>query len=137
MRFRAAAIQEFGQCEVGPVRGFDVAFQPPKAGFFSRTRPPRILGRVVETVDAATLRESWSLALRAKTDARRDLCVFLMGPVLAPVGELGRAMAEERRVATATGTLTVVPVNTSSWFAHVPNDAPPVARALLSRLRSA
>lgn len=136
MRFRAAAIEEFGQCEDGPVRGFDVALQPPKVGFFTRTRPPRILGRVVETVDAATLRETWSLAVRAKTDERRDLCVFLMGPVLAPVGELGRAMAEQRRTATSPGTLTVVPVNTSSWFAHVPNDAPPVARALLSRLKS-
>ena len=80
MRFRAAAIQEFGQCEAGPVRGFDVAFQPPKAGFFNRTRPPLILGRFVGTVDAVTLRESWELAARAKTDEQRDLCVFLMGP---------------------------------------------------------
>jgi hypothetical protein len=136
MRCRAAAIQAFGQCEDGPVRGFDVAFQPPKAGFFSRTRPPRILGRFVETVDAVALRESWALAALAKADQQHDLCVFLMGPVLAPVGELGRAIAEERRTSRPAGTLTMVPVNTSSWSAHVPNDAPPVARALLARLQS-
>ncbi len=136
MRFRAAANQEFGQCEEGPVRGFDVAIQPPKAGFFSRTRPPRILGRFVETVDAVTLRESWALAARAEMDEQRDLCVFLMGPVVAPVGDLGRAIAEQRRTARPSGMLTMVPVNTNSWSAHVPNDAPPVARALLSRLQS-
>ena len=136
MRFRAAANQAFGQCEDRPVRGFDVALQPPKVGFFSRTRPPRILGRFVETVDAVALRESWAFAARAKTDEQPDLCVFLMGPVLAPVEELGRAIAEQRRTAMPAGTLTMVPVNTSSWSAHVPNDAPPVARALLSGLQS-
>ncbi len=136
VRFRAAAMQAFGQCEDGPVRGFDVAFQPPRAGFFKRTRPPRILGRFVETVDAVALRESWALAVRAKTDEQRDLCVFLMGPLLAPVGELGRAIAEERRTAMPAGTVTMVPVDTNSWSAHVPNDAPPAARALLSRLQS-
>jgi len=136
MRFRGAANQAFGQSADAPVRGFDVAFQPPKSSFFSRTRPPRILGRFVETVDAVTLRETWALAARAKTDEQRDLCVFLMGPVLAPVGELGRAIAEQRRTATPSGKLTMVPVNTTSWSAHVANDAPPVARALLARLQS-
>lgn len=132
MRFRAAVNQEFAKGDEGSVRGFDF----PKAGFFSRTRPPRILGRFVGIVDGEALRESWALAARAKTDERPDLCVFLMGPVLAPVGELGRAIAELRRTVVPSGTLTVVPVNTASWAAHVPNDAPQVARALLSRLRS-
>jgi hypothetical protein len=83
-----------------------------------------------------TLRESWALAAGAKTDEQRDLCVFLMGPVLAPVGELGRAIAEQRRRAMSPSMITMVPVNTASWPAHVPNDAPPVARALLGRLQS-
>ena len=136
MRFRAAANQEFPNADEASVRGFDVAFQPPKAGFFSRTRPPRILGRFVDIVDAEAVRESWALAARAKTDEQRGSCVFLMGPVLAPVGELGRAIAELRRTVVSSGMLTMVPVNTASWSAHVPNDAPPVARALLSRLRA-
>jgi curved DNA-binding protein CbpA len=136
MRFRAASIQAFGQCEDGPVRGFDVAFQPPKSGFFSRSRPPRILGRFVEMVDAVAVRDSWAWATRAKTDEQRDLCVFLMGPVLAPVAELSRAIAEQRRTGMPAGTLTMVPVNTSSWSAHVPNDAPAAARALISGLRA-
>ena len=136
MRFRSAANQEFGQRDEGAVGGFDVAFQPPKAGFFSRTRPPRILGRFVDIVDAETVRASWALAARAKTDEQRDLCVFLMGPVVAPAGELGRAIAELRRTGMSSGMLTMVPVNTASWSAHVPNDAPPVARALLSRLQA-
>ena len=136
MRFRAAANQEFPKADEASVRGFDVAFQPPKAGFFSRTRPPRILGRFVDIVDAEAVRESWALAARAKTDEQGGSCVFLMGPVLAPVGELGRAIADLRRTVMSSGMLTMVPVNTASWSAHVPNDAPPVARALLSRLRA-
>jgi hypothetical protein len=37
----------------------------------------------------------------------------------------------------AGGTLTLVPVNTRNWAAHVPNDAPPVVKSLLTRLKSA
>ena len=38
------------------------------------------------TVDAPTLVETWLLAARMKKDPHRDLCVFLMGPALAPAG---------------------------------------------------
>jgi hypothetical protein len=136
LRFREAVKREFGQCEKVPVEGFDVDCVPPKGGFFSRTVPPRILGRFVAEVDAASVRESWAIAVRVKKDDRRDLCVFVMGPAVAPVGELGRAITEQRRRPMPAGTLVIVPVNTRTWSAHIPNDAPPAAKALLSRLRS-
>jgi hypothetical protein len=136
LRFREAVKQEFGQCEEAPVQGFDVDCLPPKGSFFSRTVPPRILGRFVPEVDAAAVRESWAIAVRAKKDDQRDLCVFVMGPAVAPVGELGRAITEQRRRPMPAGTLVIVPVNTRTWSAHIPNDAPPAAKALLSRLRS-
>ena len=136
MRFREAAKQEFGQCEEAPVQGFDVECLPPKGGFFSRTVSPRILGRFVAEVDAAAVRENWANAVRAKKHDQRDLCVFVMGPAVAPVGELGRAITEQRRRPMPAGKLIMVPVNTRTWSAHIPHDAPPAVKALLSRLRS-
>jgi curved DNA-binding protein CbpA len=137
MRFRQAANQEFGQCEEAPVQGFDVMCVVPKGGFFSRSVPPRILGRFVPQVDAAAVKESWAMASRMKRDDQRDLCVFIMGPAVAPAGELGRAIAEQRRKPVPAGVkLVMVPVNTRTWSAHIPNDAPPAAKVLLTRLQS-
>ena len=136
MRFREAAKQEFGQCEEASLKGFDVICLPPKGGFFSRAVPPRIFGRFVAQVDAAAVRESWAMASRAKKDDQRDLCVFVMGPAVAPAGELSRAIAEQRRRPMPAAKLVIVPVNTMTWSAYIPNDAPLVVKALLSRLRS-
>jgi curved DNA-binding protein CbpA len=137
VRFRQALNEEFGQCEEAPLQGFDVACVPPKGGFLSRSVPPRMLGRFVAQVDAASVQESWSMASRMKRDDQRDLCVFIMGPAVAPAGELGRAIVEQRRKPMpAGGKLVMVPVNTRTWAAHIPNDAPPAVKALLTRLQS-
>ena len=137
MRFRQVANQEFGQCEETPVQGFDGNCVPPKGGFFSRSVPPQILGRFVAQVDAAAVQESWAMASRAKGDDQRDLCVFLMGPAVAPAGELGRAIAGQRRKPIpAGGKLVMVPVNTRTWSAYILNDASPAVKALLTRLQS-
>jgi hypothetical protein len=137
MRFRHAVNQEFGQCEETPLQGFDVVCIPPKRGFFRRSVPPRMLGRFVAQVDAVSVQESWAMASRMKRDDRRDLCVFIMGPAVAPTGELGRAIAEQRcKPKSAGGKLVMVPVSTKTWSAHIPNDAPPVVKALLTRLQS-
>ncbi len=77
------------------------------------------------------------MASRMKRDDQRDLCVFIMGPVVAQAEELGRAIAAQRRKPMpAGGTLVLVPVNTRTWSAYIPSDAPPAAKALLARLRS-
>ena len=59
-----------------------------------------------------------------------------MGPAVAPAGELARAIAEQRRRPMPVGKIVMVPVNTRTWSAHVPNDAPPAVKALLARLQS-
>ncbi|MBI4886635.1 MAG: J domain-containing protein [Acidobacteria bacterium] len=136
VRFRQAAQAEFGMCEDAPVPGFEVACTPPKARLWSKI-PPRMFAKFVVSVDAAAVAESWALAVRArKKDDDRALCVFLMGPDVAPAGDLARAIAEERRRPTPPGLkLTLVPVNTRSWIAHIPQDAPPAVKALLDRLK--
>jgi hypothetical protein len=134
-RFRKALNDEFGPCEETPLAGFDVMCAPPKTGFLSRTLPPRLLARVVDTVDGAAVQQTWGMALRLRKDDQRDACVFIMGPTVASPGELGRAIKEQRsRPASSTAKLVVVPVNTRTWSAHVPTDAPPQVKAFLQKL---
>jgi hypothetical protein len=136
VRFRTALASEFGQYEEVRLDGFEVACIP-KAAFWSLKLPPRVLGRLVGAVDAPTLVETWGLAARMKKDPQRDLCVFLMGPALAPPGELAAAIADQRRrPMPAGGKLVMVPVSTRDWTAHVPTDAPAAVRSLLARLKS-
>ena len=137
MRFRHSLEAEFGRYEEPPLDGFEVRCIP-KPPFWKLKLPPRILGRFVPQVDAAAVTETWIMAAKMKKDSQRDLCVFLMGPAVAPAGALATAIAEQRRrPMNAGGTLVMVPVNTNTWAAHVPNDAPPVVKSLLTRLKSA
>jgi len=136
-RFRQALAVEFGHCDETPVPGFEIACAPPKSRFWSKV-PPRILARAVAHVDAAAVSESWALAARMPRarDDQREVCLFLMGPSVAPAGELARAIAEARRRPVAGGKLVLVPLNTRSWLAHIPSDAPPVVTSLVGRLKS-
>ena len=134
-RFRQAVSREFGACEEPPIPGFDIICAPPTSGFLARTVPPRLLARVVDQVDAAAVQESWTMAVRLKNDDQREACLFLMGASVAPADELGRAINEQRRRPSPTGTkVVVVPVNTRTWTAHIPTNAPPQVKAVLSRL---
>ncbi len=134
-RFRRALEGEFGRYQPFSVDGFDVTCDPRKA-VLSFKAPPRVVGRFVSRVDAASVVETWTLASRAPKDAQRDLCVFLLGPDVAPPGELASAIAGQRRRGPTTGPKTVlVPVNTGDWTAHVPTDAPPAVKGLLTRLK--
>jgi hypothetical protein len=136
-RFRHAVSQEFGQCEETPIPGFDLMCAPAKSGFLSRIVPPRLLARVVEEVNAVAVQESWALAMRLRKEDPRDACLFIMGPSVAPPGELGRAINEQRRRPMPPGLkLVVVPVNTRTWSAHIPTDAPAQVRTFLTRLAS-
>jgi curved DNA-binding protein CbpA len=136
-RFRDTVNQEFGPCEETPIRGFDLMCAPAKSGFLSRIVPPRLLARVVEEVDAAAVQESWALAMRLRKDDQREACLFIMGPSVAPAGELGRAINEQRRRPMPPGLkLIVVPVNTRTWSAHIPTDAPAQVKTFLTRLAS-
>lgn len=135
-RFRAVLEGEFGRYEAPQLAGFQVTCVP-KPAFFSMKFPPRVFGRVVPVVDAAAVAEAWSLAARTPRDKQRDLCVFLMGPSVAQPGELAVAISEERRKPMpAGGKLFLIPMNTRTWAAHVPADAPPVVKSLLTRLKS-
>jgi len=71
----------------------------------------------------------------AERDDERGRCLFLMGQYVAPAAELALAIARERRrPAFASLELTIVPVNTRTWSASVPNDAPAPVKSLMARL---
>jgi curved DNA-binding protein CbpA len=135
-RFRQALEGEFGRYEEPALAGFQVTCVP-KPAFFSLKLPPRVLGRFVPQVDAAAVLETWALAVKMKKDNQRDLVVFVMGPKMAPAGQLAEAIAEQRRKPMpAGGKLVMVPVSTLNWNAHVPTDAPPAVKSLLGRLKT-
>lgn len=137
-RFRQALNTEFGAYDQAPVAGFEITCFP-KAGRFTFRQPPRVLARFVQRVDAAAMSESWALASRMKRDGQGDVCVFVMGPALAPAGELAAVITEQRRKPAPPigGKLVLVPVNTQTWAAHIPTDAPAAVKSLLSRLKTA
>ena len=75
------------------------------------------------------------MAMRLKKDDQRDACIFIMGTTVAPAADLGRAINEQRRKPMPAGLkLVIVPVNTRTWAAHVPTDAPPQVKSFLARL---
>jgi hypothetical protein len=137
-RFRQALAAEFGACDEAAVDGFEIGCAPPKGRFWNKL-PPRILVRVVSQVDAAAVTETFAMAARLPRDKdAREVCIFLMGPAVAPVGELAgaiAAIAAERRKPAAK-RLFLVPLSSRSWMAHIPIDAPAVVKSLVARLKS-
>ena len=90
-------------------------------------------GMLVAKVDAEAVAETWGDAGRWAPGAAGEVCVFLMGGSLAEPRELARAIAEQRRKTRAN--LTLIPVDARNWDAHIPVDAPEVARNVVERLK--
>ena len=113
--------------------GFDFACVP-KAKMFGRGKGPRLLGRLVPRVDRESVVDTWAKAGKADIPASEDICIFLMGTSMAAPRELADAITEQRRK-TRSIRVTVVPVDARNWDAHMPVDAPAVAKDLLARLK--
>jgi curved DNA-binding protein CbpA len=127
-RFRTAVSAVGGYAET-QLRGFEVAFVP-KSKFLSRNKNPRLLGRFLTKVDGPAVADTWNDAGKWTTD---EVCVLLLGSSLAPPRELAEAIADQRR---KNRKVTLIPVDARDWAAHIPTDAPDVAKSLLTRLRS-
>jgi len=132
-RFRQALTEMDADYDESQVRGFDVACVP-KAKLFGRGKGPRLLVQFVSRVDGAAVAEAWTRAVKWGAPSKEELCVFLMGSSIAPQRELADAIAAQRRK-TRGGKVALIPVDARNWDAHVPTDAPAVAKNLLARLR--
>ena len=113
--------------------GFDLGWTP-KSRMFDRAKRPRLLCRFVSRVDRDAVSEVWAQAMKTgKPDD--EVCLFLMGAELAPAGELATAIGEQRK-RQRTAKLALIPVDANNWDAHMPLDAPSIAKALIARLKT-
>jgi curved DNA-binding protein CbpA len=123
------AVEAVADYDASSLRGFDLALIP-KSKMFGRNKNPRLLGRYVSTVDGPAVADAMTQAGKWSPD---EICVFLLGTVLAPASELAGAIADQRKKSRAK--VTLIPVDARDWGAYIPNDAPEVAKSLLTRLK--
>lgn len=133
-RFKQALSTMGGGYDESEVRGFDIA-RVPKAKLFGRGKGPRLLGRFVSLVDGDAVADAWVQAGKWSVPSNEEICVFLMGPGMAPSRELAEAIARQRRGPARGAKVTLIPVDARNWDAHMPTDAPDVAKDLLAKLR--
>ena len=133
-RVRQALDAVGGGYDETEARGFDIACVP-KNRMFGRSKNPRLLGRFVSTLDREAVADAWLQAAKWGDSAKDDVCVLLMGTSLAPAGELAGEIANQRRRSRGA-KLTLIPVDASIWSAHMPLDAPDIAKSLIARLKS-
>jgi curved DNA-binding protein CbpA len=134
-RLRQALEAVGGGYDESPVPGFDIACVP-KSKLFARSKNPRLLGRFISRLDREAVADAWQEAAKWGVPAGDDVCVLLMGTSLAPARELAAEISDQRRKQRKGGKLTLIPVDASVWDAHMPFDAPEVAKTLLARLKS-
>jgi curved DNA-binding protein CbpA len=128
-RFKHAVDAVGGGYDQAELRGFEMAFVP-KSKLFGKNKNPRLLGRFLSSVDGPAVADTWTQAGKWTTE---DVCVFLLGSSLASARELATAIAEQRR--RSRSKVTLIPVDARDWTAHVPTDAPDIAKTLLARLK--
>ena len=131
-RFRHVVAALGGDYDETAARGFDVAWLP-KNKMFTRNSGPRIVGRFVARVDGVAVAYAWTHALRWAPEA--DVCVFLIGTEMAPRDQLEAAFVEQRR-RSPNAKVTVIPIDARGWDAHMPIDAPTIAKSMMQRLRA-
>ena len=132
-RLRQALESVGGDYDESQLRGFDLALVPKKK-MFGSNKNPRLLGRFVSELDKDAVADAWLQATKWG-DAKDEVCVLLMGTALAPAGELAGEIANQRRK-SRTAKITLIPVDARVWHAHIPLDAPAIAKTLLARLKS-
>jgi len=122
--------------EEAQVRGFDFVALPKSKGLFRSGKGTCLTSRFVSRVDAAAVTDAWMQAARTTLPPCDEICVMLLGTQVASARELADAIAEQRRKPVRGPKITLIPVNSSVWDAHMPTDAPAVAKDLLARLRT-
>jgi hypothetical protein len=121
--------------EESDVRGFDLSFAR-RPRLFTRNTGPRLLARFVGTVDPDAVAETWAQVGGLNLPSGEAVCVFLMGTEMSSPRELAGAIAEQRRRPSRGARPVLVPTDARTWDAHLPLDAPPVAKELLARLKT-
>ena len=133
-RFRQGLDAVGGGYDETPIRGFDLAMVPKKQ-MFGKSKNPKLLARFVAELDRPAVADAWTQALKSGDAKSDEVCVLLLGTALSPAGELAAEIADQRRKSRGA-KITLIPVDARVWNAHMPLDAPAIAKTLLARLKS-
>lgn len=135
-KIREAIEDVFGGSEPITAPGFDIAIvTKPKKGLFRKPEESVCLAiKFVPMVDAAAIAAVWGPASKLRPPRAVECAVILLGPGLAPAGELAAAVKDQRRKARSTGPL-LVPVDVRDWDTLFPPETPGPVRSLIQRLK--
>ena len=120
------------------VRGFDIAFVPTAKPRLLSAPLPRVLVKVVETVDAAVLSDAWTNASKARIHSGKSpVVVLLFGRHIAAQAELLRALQNFERQPKAPDRpheIAIVAVDASNWNCRVPPGVSAPVRTLIEHI---
>ena len=138
VRVQAVIEALYGKLETPTVRGFDIAFVPTAKPRLLSAPLPRVLVKVVDTVNAAALSEAWTNASRARIHSGKSpVVVLLFGKHIAPRPELMRALQNFERQPKAPDRpheLAIVPVDATDWNCHLPPGVSSPVRKLIEHI---
>ena len=138
VRVQAVLEALYGKLDTPTVRGFDSAFVPTAKPRLLSAPLPRVLVKVVDTVDAAALSEAWTNASRARVHiGKSPVVVLLFGKQIAPQPELLRALQNFERQPRGPDRpheLAIVPVDSADWNCRQPPGVSAPVRKLIEHI---
>jgi hypothetical protein len=140
MTVRVQSVVEalYGPLQTPTVRGFDVAFVPAAKARMLSVALPRVLVKVLDTVDAGAMTEGWANASRARIHAGKSpIVVLLFGKHIAAQPELLRAFKGFERQPKSPDSpheIAVVPIDTADWTCRLPPDISAPVRKLVDHI---
>jgi hypothetical protein len=126
----------YGKLTTPAVRGFDLAMVPLAKPRFMGTMPPRVLVRVVDSANTATVTEAYAGASKANVHAGKSpVVVLLFARNIAPQDELTKANeTNARRKGDGPDEVAVIVVNTADWSCRLPPGCSPAVRKLADQV---
>lgn len=128
----------YGKLNTPPVRGFDLAMVPVAKPRFLGAPPPRVLIKVIDTVDGAAVTEAYVAASRARVHSGKSpVVVLLFGRTIAPQQELSRANdtnARARKTPDSPEEIAVVAVANADWSCRLPPNCSAAVQKLTAQI---
>ena len=136
-RIRHAIADSIGSIETLGLDGFELSYACRTRRTLFKKSPPDlyVLVHYVPKVDPAVIAELWPFAAQFAIRPDATVCVFLLGPVVAPRADLSAAISGQRKHTKARGPLIFVPLDVHDWDAHIQANAPPAVKTIIQRLR--
>jgi len=139
-RIRGIVEALYGKLETPAVRGFDLAMVPMAKPRFLGVPAPRVLIRVLDSVDGAAIAAAHAAASRAGVHTGKSpVAVLLLARRIAPQQEISKAfeaIARRRQAPDAPDELAVVAVDIADWSCRLPPNCSAIVRKLTDQICS-